>query len=309
MTYLLRRATLHDLPDVLGLLGARADWLRQRGLDQWQLRDPARDTEASIGRGDAWVLTVEWRTVATITMTTVSDADFWTERQRAEPAVYLSKMATNLDVAGKGLGALLIDCANAYATRRGVSRLRWDVWRSNHALQSYYTKLGAQHLRTVEVTGRSSGALFELAFQDRPLGDVKILAPIGTLATAPTTVREPTRLGVPPSEAGDHGSMPSHWHVLDTLSPVHTIANEPLPQVLINGDLRPDQVSLIDAGDGWRAHSLGPCAQPVSGDLLTQLATGRVYHLRHVGTRPYCTVALRGDIDAHASNSGPADRG
>ena len=297
MTYLLRRATLSDLPDVLALLGARANWLRERGLDQWQLRDPARDTEASIGRGDAWVLAAEFRSVATITMTTSADADFWTPADRDEPAIYVSKLATALDASGRGIGTVLIDGANNYAARRGIPRLRWDVWRSNRDLQAYYTKVGGTHLRTVEIEGRSSGALFEMAYQDRRLAGTHVLDPIGTVAAVPSTIRHPYKLGAPSAEAGDHGPTPSHWHVLDNLRLGNTTCAD-WPELLINGDLDHDQVNLIDAGDGWRAHSLGLHACPIEGELVKSLSAGRVYQLRHVGNHPYCTVALRGDSDA-----------
>jgi ribosomal protein S18 acetylase RimI-like enzyme len=296
MTYLLRRATLNDLPDVLNLLGARAMWLRESGLDQWQLRDPARDTERSIKRGDTWVLAVDFRSVATITMTTIADADFWTAAERDEPAIYVSKLATALDASGRGLGTTLIDGANHYAAQRCIPRLRWDVWRSNRDLQAYYTKVGGTHLRTVEVEGRSSGALFEMAYQDRQLAGTRVLDPIGTVATAPSTIRRPYKLGVPHAEAGDHGPTPSHWHVLDNLRLVDARCSD-WPELLISGDLVPDQVQLIDSGDGWRAHSLGVHACPIEGELVASLKPGRVYELRHVGNHPYCAVALRGDVD------------
>jgi len=43
--------------------------------ERLQLRDPARDTEASIERGDTWVLTFASHTVATMTMTILADKD------------------------------------------------------------------------------------------------------------------------------------------------------------------------------------------------------------------------------------------
>ena len=70
------------------------------------------------------------------------------------------------------------------------------------------------------------------------------------------------------------------------------------PELLINGDLDSDQVQLIDSGDGWRAHSLGLHACPINGELIQSLSAGRAYQLRHVGSHPYCTVALRGDVNA-----------
>lgn len=298
MTYLLRRATLHDLPDVLAILGARAEWLAEHGLDQWQVRDPARDTEDSIGRGDTWVLTYQWNTVATMTMTTVADRDFWTEQDRAAPALYISKLATRLDIAGKGLGALLVDCAASYSARRRIERLRWDVWRTNRRLQAYYADLGATHLRTVDVAGRSSGALFELTSRGRTPESARVLDPIGTLATIPGRVREYPSLGVPREELGDHGPVPSHSHVLEGLEVVDKMnfGDQPV-SVTINGDIEADQATLINAGDGWREFWYMPMSLPASGDLLATLRPGRIYQLRHVGTRPYCTVSLCGDVD------------
>lgn len=100
-----------------------------------------------------------------MTTTTVADANFWTLDERAEPAIYVAKLATALDVSGNGLDALLIDRANAYASKRGIPRLRWDVWRSNRELQEYYAKVRGTYLRTA-------------------LNGVRILDPIGTLAIA-----------------------------------------------------------------------------------------------------------------------------
>jgi hypothetical protein len=163
----------------------------------------------------------------------------------------------------------------------------------NTALPTWYNT-------PAQVEGRSSGALFEMAYQDRPLNDTRVLDPLSTIAIAPSTIRRPVVLDVPPVEAGDHGPMPDHWHVLDSLR-----LNAPdRPKLLINGDLDRDQLSLIDAGDGWRAHSLGLHAGAVAGEMVASLKRGRVYQLRHVGSYPYCAVALRGDAGANTPQQG-----
>jgi len=58
------------------------------------------------------------------------------------------------------------------------------------------------------------------------------------------------------------------------------------PELIINGDPVPDQVQLIDAGDGWRAHALGIHACPIEGKLVPSLSAGRPYQLRHLGSHP-----------------------
>jgi hypothetical protein len=49
-----------------------------------------------------------------------------------------------------------------HASKSGRDIVRWDAWRTNPQLQDYYRSIGAQHLRTVDVADRWSGALFEV---------------------------------------------------------------------------------------------------------------------------------------------------
>src|SRR3990170_1014573 len=127
---------------------------------------------------------------------TRTDAEtFVITAKHLQPALYLSKLATRPAVGGQGLGALLVECANHYANARGISRLRWDVWRTNANLQTYYKRLGAQHVRTVEVPNRSSGALFEWAFRVRNIpADVNVDAPSRVLTDVRSTMHHPLDL-------------------------------------------------------------------------------------------------------------------
>jgi GNAT superfamily N-acetyltransferase len=161
--YLMRMASRDDLEVVMGLLDSRIRWLEERGFDQWNKGRAFRPRVAeSIERGETWLLSDDSDPIATITLGTVGDPDFWTPAERDDKAIYVGKMASKIDRRGEGLGALMLRWAEDEAARSGVSLIRWDVWRTNPQLQDYYRSLGARHVRTVEVAGRWSGVLFEV---------------------------------------------------------------------------------------------------------------------------------------------------
>jgi GNAT superfamily N-acetyltransferase len=161
--YVMRRAGAADLLEVMALLDERTRWLRERGSDQW---NTGRNFETgiidSISRRNAWLLRDDGASLATLTLTSDGDADFWTPGELREPALYLGKMASAVRRSGEGLGSLMLSWAQDWTARSGFDSLRWDVWRTNERLQNYYRSVGGRYVRTVHVAGRWSGALFEI---------------------------------------------------------------------------------------------------------------------------------------------------
>jgi GNAT superfamily N-acetyltransferase len=255
MTFTFRRAEPADLATLRSILESRVGWLHEHGYDQWSERDPGRDTQRSVENGNSWLLLEDDYAVATLTMTTVADPDFWTAADLTQPALYLSKLATRPEVGGRGLGALLVECANHYASARGISRLRWDVWRTNANLQAYYKRLGAQHVRTVEVPSRSSGALFEWAFRVPHIpADVTIDAPTHVLAEVRTTMHHP--LDLANERSGEYvDPSPRHWHLASDLGAPDLgspIATEPHPVWISGEDNAQGPFSITLEQAGWR---------------------------------------------------------
>lgn len=160
-----RRARPDEADQAAAIVAARRDWLRDRGIDQWQ-RDPSPAVREAVAANQCWLLLEEGTVVGTATLTETADPDFWTPDEIREPALYLSKAATAVGHRGKGLGGLLLRAALRQAQSQGIGRVRWDVWKTNAALQRYYLNLGATYLRTVDLPHRYSGALFELADTD-----------------------------------------------------------------------------------------------------------------------------------------------
>jgi ribosomal protein S18 acetylase RimI-like enzyme len=159
----IRRAVPGDLRTVLGVLHSVADWLHREGIDQWREGSPSLGSAAvgrQIERGDFWLVGEYLNPVAVIALSTVGDADFWSPRDLADPAVYVSKAAVLRCAAGRGIGAMLLRWACDHAAAEGAVSVRLDVWKTNTELQDYYRRQGWQYYITVDAPGRNSGALF-----------------------------------------------------------------------------------------------------------------------------------------------------
>lgn len=151
-----------DLDTVMNLLYARVDWLHQRGINQWSTWPRWRpEIEQAITEHRVWILyeDVSYTPVGTMTVSYDGDEDFWTPVERATPALYLAKLATRPDHAGKGLGKLLLEFAMYKARSERLHEVRLDVWRNNPALCRYYQQRGWAYLRTVNAPERYSGVL------------------------------------------------------------------------------------------------------------------------------------------------------
>jgi GNAT superfamily N-acetyltransferase len=170
------RATPDDLKDVMSLLNQRIKWLRDIGSDQWNTgRTFENRMVNSIARRETWLLRDEGEPIATLSLSTDGDPDFWTPEEFKEAALYLGKMATSLSRRGEDLGRLLLMWTQDFAFKANVKIIRWDVWRTNERLQKYYRAVGARYLRTEDVADRWSGSLFELDARPVPHLETQML--------------------------------------------------------------------------------------------------------------------------------------
>ncbi|WP_326960496.1 GNAT family N-acetyltransferase [Amycolatopsis sp. NBC_01286] len=162
MTLTIWRAGRTDCSAVLDLLLSRAAWLKSRGSDQWYNFDEKQDElEQVVSKGHTWLMRdgAAGTPLGTITFTD-ADPDFWTFDEQRTPALYLAKLATDPEIAGRGLGRTLLQFALFEAAANRVDEVRFDVWKTAYDLQRYYEREGWSHLRTVDLPHRNSGALF-----------------------------------------------------------------------------------------------------------------------------------------------------
>jgi ribosomal protein S18 acetylase RimI-like enzyme len=158
---IIRRARDTDIPTMVDLRREAERWLAERGIEQWTAKwvDVGDEKIARATRQRrAWVVEVAGEVGATVTLGG-PDEDLWTVEDG--PALYLYKLMVARRYAGRGLGASVIEWAIDRAAHSGYPWLRLDVWPSNPGLQDYYRRNGFAHVRTVNVPGRDTGALYQ----------------------------------------------------------------------------------------------------------------------------------------------------
>jgi GNAT superfamily N-acetyltransferase len=156
-----RPARPDELDTVAELWEEASRWLGSRGIDQWQY-PPHRETIArNIAAGECWLVEEEGRVIGTITVDACADEEFWHPEDDPDDALYLHRMVTTREVAGREIGSALLDWASRRAASLGKRWVRLDAWRSNADLHRYYVQQGFHHVRTVDLPHRQSGALFQ----------------------------------------------------------------------------------------------------------------------------------------------------
>jgi GNAT superfamily N-acetyltransferase len=173
-TLQVRRADADDLRLILGMIDEAATWLQSKDTDQWAKPWPteaARDARVRRGllRGKTWIAEEHGTPIATITYRQHGNQALWTERERREPAVYVSRLIVTRNAAGLGIGAAMIDWAGQRAARDwGTQWIRIDVWTTNEALRDYYTKRGFRFRRICPFDKETypSAALFQKSISE-----------------------------------------------------------------------------------------------------------------------------------------------
>jgi ribosomal protein S18 acetylase RimI-like enzyme len=160
----IRRAGEADVPAMVTLRREAEQWLDERGIEQWTQKWTKVGDEKlqrATRQGRAWVLEYarqDAEIAATVTLGG-PDEDLWTVEDG--PALYLYKLMVARRYAGHGLGALILDWAVDQAAQYGYPCLRLDVWPNNTGLRDYYRAQGFSHVRTADVPGRDTGALYQ----------------------------------------------------------------------------------------------------------------------------------------------------
>ncbi|MFI5064593.1 MAG: GNAT family N-acetyltransferase [Streptosporangiales bacterium] len=149
---------------IIGLIDEAANWLgREVGTDQWQRPWPdraARDQRIYRGiKSDrTWMVEdgsrpedAPGRLVGTVSCGRGGNKKLWTQRERNEPALYISRLIVSRRQAGRGVGAALINWAGLRGRAWDAQFIRIDVWTTNNELQNYYKAQGFTHVRTYDL--------------------------------------------------------------------------------------------------------------------------------------------------------------
>jgi hypothetical protein len=161
-----RRASLEDTAAIEAL---RSDAESRPALilaGQWQFDAERREVGkksrlAQIRLGNLWI--VESRSsvpMASFCVDGSLDPEFWNENERVD-ALTLHGTVVGSWASGLGIGSSIHDFAGHLARAQRKPWLRLDAWKTNSALHRIYTDDGFDHVRTVNLPHRQSGALFQ----------------------------------------------------------------------------------------------------------------------------------------------------
>lgn len=150
-------ATREDLAKLLAFREEAASWLTALGTDQWRRPYPADKLLATIESGVVFMVRDGAATAATITLTPEAEDGLWSDRELAEPSMFVNKLTVARTHSCQDLGGRLLDWAGDRAYRSGATWLRLDAWTTNDALQRYYLRHGFDHVRTVTEGGAING--------------------------------------------------------------------------------------------------------------------------------------------------------
>lgn len=168
-TYLIRPAGAGDVDAMLALRREAEAWLAKAGRVQWtpDYREYADDAlRRSVAAGIAWVVEDQGAVVATVSLSTEADLDFWTADDLPRSALYLQRLIVARSHAARELGDAIQNWACEQAEAAGRRWVRLDCRRDNWELHAYYVARGWQPVRIQEPRRRTeSGALFQ-----RPAG-------------------------------------------------------------------------------------------------------------------------------------------
>ena len=156
---LVRRAMPDDLDAAVQVITEVTQWLASRDIP-WLLDFPGPFPER-IAQGEVYLAYLnDWQTLAgTISLSRKPDPEFWADYPGQ--ARYIHRLAVRRKYANQGIGAALLDLAGHLTAMEGVPWLRLDCNKDNGALQNYYIRHGFQHVDTINLPHRISGALFQ----------------------------------------------------------------------------------------------------------------------------------------------------
>jgi GNAT superfamily N-acetyltransferase len=156
-----RRAQEEDAVIVAGLLDEATVWVNDLGFSQWPLPFPRDELAAAIGRGEVYVVESEdGEGVATVSMLP-DDPEYWGDQP--PDAFYVHKLAVRRDQAGRGIGAAIVEWANAEAAEAGREFLRLDCLADNPGIRDYYEDLGFEHRGDLVLDGQ------KMSLYERPV--------------------------------------------------------------------------------------------------------------------------------------------
>ncbi|MDB5233634.1 MAG: family acetyltransferase [Hymenobacter sp.] len=139
-----RRATLDDVPAILGLVRRVVPMMNASGNFQWSADYPNESifTE-DVQQNHLWVAELDGAVVGVAALTQDQDEEYaQADWDVTEPALVTHRLAVDPAAQGQGVALALMEQAEKQAVAQGLKFLRVDTNSENAATQRLFPKLG-----------------------------------------------------------------------------------------------------------------------------------------------------------------------
>jgi GNAT superfamily N-acetyltransferase len=158
----LRRAETADASTIADMWTRASNWLATLGTDQWQYPVRLDNIRATIAHRELWLAENESDpNIATITVKTHPDPQFWDDADDPRNALYINRMVVERRFSGQDIGAAMLDWVGRTADNQGRQWIRLDAWSTNQQLVEYYLARGFVLIRTVPTSSGYVGACLQ----------------------------------------------------------------------------------------------------------------------------------------------------
>lgn len=144
----LRSAVIEDAPKLVELRNGLAEWMLNRGIEQWQ------PDQFDVEHLTAWIeaglifIYPKGDQIAASVAVLENDPLIWGPDDG--DAGYIHMLMVDRRWSGRGLGHRTLEWAERHIERKGKERVRLDVTAANATLQQWYTERGYEIVDTRE---------------------------------------------------------------------------------------------------------------------------------------------------------------
>ena len=137
-----------DLEIILGLYRDAVKYQIEKGYNLWPEFEKSL-IEKEINNQRHYKIMQEGK-IACVFSVLYNDPIIWKEKDK-DPAIYLHRIATNLNSKGNGMMQLITNWAFEHAAQHQKKYIRMDTWGDNENLKNYYINFGFKHIGQVSL--------------------------------------------------------------------------------------------------------------------------------------------------------------
>ncbi len=164
-------AYFDDLDEIMKLVRQAQEYMKSKGLDQWQDGYPQREIfEDDIRHGFCHLFVDDGELCGAVTLYELKDECYekiyngkWLTDGENTAAIHRVMVGNNSR--GKGIGRLILSFAESLAKEKGYSSLRIDTHKDNESMCALLEKCGFSYCGVVHMDGPENPRMFRIAYE------------------------------------------------------------------------------------------------------------------------------------------------